>query len=459
MSFTKNNLFDEFPEVSAKQWKQKIQFDLKGKDFNDTLVWHSLEGIDVKPFYTIEDLQNGIHVPLVKEWQIQESVIVENIVDAKKKLLSLVALEIARIKLVLKSDVDFELLFSGVDLSNVSLVIDVKFLDVEFLLALQEYLKNSKINHSICVDIIGNLATTGNWYSSLSDDHKSLDSLLNSGGNISIGIDVGLYQNSGANMIQQIAYALAHCNEYLNHFSSQNISRKLHLIFNVAYAGNYFFEIAKTRALRSLMDTLISAYSDLKVSFTVEAIPSLRNKTLYDYNVNMLRTTTECMSAILGGADVIENRSYDVVFHERNDFGDRIARNQLFILKEESYFDKVKNPAEGSYYISSLTGQLAEKALELFKSIENGGGFLVQLKNHTIQKKIKESALKEQAMFDEGKIYAVGTNVFPNKEDRMKNEIRQAIFPKKNVRKTLIEPILVRRLSEKWEKQRLFSES
>lgn len=95
--------------------------------------------------------------------------------------------------------------------------------------------------------------------------------------------------------------------------------------------------------------------------------------------------------------------AYDALYHKDNEFGDRISRNQLLVLKHESYFDKVSNPADGSYYIESLTQQLSEKALALFKDIEANGGFVTQLVEGTIQRKIQESALKEQELFDSGK--------------------------------------------------------
>src|SRR5690606_16596197 len=149
------------------------------------------------------------------------------------------------------------------------------------------------------------------------------------------------------------------------------------------------------RALRTLWATLADAYG-FNTDCFIFVNPTKRNKTLYDYNTNMLRTTTECMSAILGGANMICNLPYDAIYHKDNEFGERIARNQLLVLKYESYFDKVNNPADGTYYIESLTQQLAEKALELFKDIEANGGFLNQLKEGIIQRKIKESAERER---------------------------------------------------------------
>ncbi len=177
-----------------------------------------------------------------------------------------------------------------------------------------------------------------------------------------ISINTGLYQNAGANMVQQIAYSVAHANEYFNRISTINKP----IVFEVSVGTNYFFEIAKLRALRLLFNLIAKEYNhNLDCHLLVS--PTKRNKTIYDYNVNMLRTTTECMSAILGGADAIANLPYDALYHKDNEFGDRIARNQLLILKHESYFDKVNNPADGSYYIESLTHQLAEKALNFIQ--------------------------------------------------------------------------------------------
>jgi methylmalonyl-CoA mutase len=254
-------------------------------------------------------------------------------------------------------------------------------------------------------------------------------------------------------MVQQIAYGLAHVNEYLNRIEVINKP----LVFEISVGTNYFFEIAKLRAFRLLFNLIAKEYSpDLNCHFLVS--PTKRNKTLYDYNVNMLRTTTECMSAILGGADTIANLPYDTLYHKDNEFGDRIARNQLLILKEESYFDKINNPSDGSYYIESITTQLAEKALALFKNIEANGGFLKQLNEGIIKRKIQESADTEQELFDAGKEILLGTNKHTNKNDKMKNDLELFPFVKIKARKTLITPIIERRLAEKLEQERLKNE-
>jgi methylmalonyl-CoA mutase len=164
------------------------------------------------------------------------------------------------------------------------------------------------------------------------------------------------------------------------------------------------------------------------------------------------------MAAINGGADTICNLPYDSIYHKDNEFGDRIARNQLLILRKESYFGEVSNPADGAYYIESLTNQLAEKALSLFKNLETSGGFLKALKQHTLQKKIKEQAEKGQQQFDKGEKILVGSNVYVNPKDTMKEDIEIYPFLKTRPGKTLIEPILEKRLAETMEQKRLDNE-
>jgi len=329
-------------------------------------------------------------------------------------------------------------------------------LNSEYVKSVLDFAGDAKENIYLDIDLIGNLARTGNWFFNLEKDHEELNKMLNfKTGNL-LSVDVSLYQNAGANIVQQLAYALAHANEYLNH-CDENKAHSGAITFKVSVSTNYFFEIAKLRALRLLWKTLAGEHG-VSEDCQILTVPTRRNKTLYDYNTNMLRTTTECMSAVLGGSDMVCNMPYDAIYHKDNDFGERISLNQLLLLKNESYFDKVENAADGAYYIESLTQQLAEKALKLFKSIEKSGGFLKQLKAHTIQRKIQESADKEQKLFDEGHEVLVGTNKYQNENDKMKDTIELYPFLKTNARKTLIQPILEKRLAEEVEQKRLDDE-
>jgi methylmalonyl-CoA mutase len=453
-------LFNDFNAVTSKQWKQKIQADLKGADYNDTLIWQTAEDIHVKPFYHADEFNfdlNKISNSKATEWNICQSIYVFDINKSNKKALQAISKGAESIKFIIPNEnTSISNLIENIDTKKITLHFELEFISEEFINQFVKISNSKKIY--VFNDIIGNLVKSGNWYKSLEDDHKKFDAII--GKLNTISIDLGLYQNAGANMVQQLAYALAHTNEYLNHLDSKlNKEQKqtLKVVFNIAVGTNYFFEIAKLRALRILWKSLANMYNMNEACHLI-VTPSKRNKTIYDYNTNLLRTTTECMSAILGGANTVCNLAYDAIYHKDNEFSERIARNQLLILKHESYFNKVNNPADGTYYIEEITHQLAEKSLELFKNIEANGGFLKQLKEGTIQRKIKESAHKEQEQFNNGDEVLLGSNKHPNPSDKMKHDLELYPFVKTNQRKTLIEPIIEKRLAEKLEQERLKKE-
>jgi methylmalonyl-CoA mutase len=462
---SKPKLFNEFQEVSSKAWKQQIQFDLKGADYNETLVWESPEGIKVKPFYHSDEHGERISFPkpLGTSWKITQHIYAKNATMANAKALEALKKGAESLLFTLASEyIKIERLLKDIPLEATVIHFEFQFLSENYIQKLFNFIGNKTHRIHLNIDVIGHLAKSGNWFHDLKKDHEILETIFTldhtTNFNNILSVDVSLYQNAGANMVQQLAYALSHANEYLNHLAKDATTNKIQAItFKIAVGTNYFFEIAKLRAMRLLWKTLANEYH-LNLECHILALPTKRNKTLYDYNVNMLRTTTECMSAILGGADTICNLPYDAFYHKTNEFGERIARNQLLILKHESYFDKVSNPADGAYYIENLTTQLAEKALDLFKTLEAGGGFLKQLKEHSIQKKIKESSQKEQELFNTHKEILVGTNKYINKEDKMKDDMEIFPFVKTDARKTLLEPIIEKRLSEALEQKRLKDE-
>ncbi|WP_413999017.1 methylmalonyl-CoA mutase subunit beta [Flavobacterium sp. W1B] len=449
-----SNLFEDFDPVSSKQWKQKIQFELKGADYNETLIWNSPEDIKVKPFYHKDEFTNPVPVTTkASDFKICQNIFVFDMEKSIERALDTLNRGAESLRFTIEDETtNIAKLLEKLPLKGVAVYFNLNFLSIDFVQKIDTIARQKEAKIFYNIDPIGQLAREGNWFTtSEKNNFDSLNLLSTSIPNSSIiSIDSGLYQNAGANLVQQIAYSMAHANEYFNRIPIINQA----IVFEIAVGTNYFFEIAKLRAFRLLFNLIAKEYNhDLDCHLLVS--PSKRNKTLYDYNVNMLRTTTECMSAILGGADAIANLPYDSLYHKDNEFGDRIARNQLLVLKNESYFDKVNNPADGSYYIESLTNQLAEKALVLFKDIEANGGFLKQLNEGIIKRKIQESADKEQELYDSGKEVLLGTNKYPNKDDKMKQDLELFPFVKIKPRKTLITPIIEKRLAEKTEQERL----
>jgi len=437
-----SSLFEGFDKVSSKQWKQKIQVDLKGADYNNTLLWNSNEGITVKPFYHYDNQVAFLEIPKVSNWKITEYIEVHEtplaIENANKALEAGAESVIFELhKLVnLKSIEDF-----ATSVTN----------SVFILNKTAHFLHSEKA--TILQDIIGHLGASGNWYTNLKQDYEQLDYHVRN--TQELVINSAHYQNAGANIVQQVAYALAHANEYFNHYNTKRINK---VVYVNSVGGNYFFEIAKIRALRYLHKEIADSYNSIVSSCEIISLNSLRNKAIYDYNSNMLRGATESMSAVLGGSDFICNLPYDHLYHHTNDFGNRIARNQLLILRNESYFNPVNDVCQGAYYIEQLTQEITAKALTIFKEIEAKGGFLAQLKNGVIQRKIKESANRQQEQFDQSEFVLVGSNKYQNNDDQMSQELEKSPFLKMNKRKTLIEPILLKRLSENIEKERLRNE-
>ena len=453
---TNTSLFSEFESVSSKAYKQKIQVDLKGASYNDTLLWRTDEGIDVKPFYHRDQQQNHPSIPgTPTHWKIGESIFIDDLTIAATLANKAVNQGAEHLFFTADKAFDYQAFFKLLEFQDIPCHFSLLFLELDFYRHFLAFAKMLPQPLEVRLDIIHNLVADGNWYQSMAEDHTIFEELLTTT-NIGLTVDTRVYQNAGATMTQQLAYGLAHLNEYLNHCDQKGISIP-QITFQVAVGTNYFFEIAKLRALRTLTSTLLKEY-DKDQNIVIIAYPTRRNKTLYDYNTNMLRTTTECMSAVLGGANAVVNQPYDALYHKSNEFGQRISRNQLIVLKKESYFDAVSNPADGAYYIESLTEQLAQKALELFKNVEASDGFLAMLKQGTIQRKIKESAQKEQQQFDTQAITLLGTNKHPNPNDRMAHEMELYPFVKIKPRKTIIVPIIPKRLAETIEQDRLKTE-
>lgn len=448
------NLFDDFNPISSKQWKQKIQFELKGADYNESLIWNSPEDIQVKPFYHKDELTKSFPISTkATEFKICQNIFVYDIHKSIERALDTLNRGAESLRFTIENEsIDITNFLEQLPLEKITVYFNLGFISIDFVKKIDAFAKKNNITIFCNLDPIGQLAKDGNWFATKEKSNfDTLNLLSEVTTSVSlISINSSLYQNAGANMVQQIAYSLGQANEYFNRIKAINKP----IVFEVAVGTNYFFEIAKLRALRLLFKLIAKEY-DHKLDCNIVVSPTKRNKTLYDYNVNMLRTTTECMSAIIGGADAIANLPYDALYHKDNEFGDRIARNQLLILKKESYFDKVNNPADGSYYVENLTNQLAEKSLALFKDIEANGGFLKQLNDGIIKRKIQESGDTAQQLFDSGKEILLGTNKHPNKQDRMKHDLELFPFVKVKPRKTLITPIIEKRLAEKIEQERL----
>ncbi len=416
----------EFKQLTPQEWKLKVQAELAGLDYNEVLVWDTAEGIQVKPVYTAEDILEETHpVETTKDWKV-----IGDFLDI--------------------SGQDFSYLYGfkvsdekAGKLNSLPEYLDLFFEcnDPESLFSTVNFRSFKNLKY-LGFDVLGHFVQTGNWYKSEEDDFQWMEKVLAKGEfEKSIEVNASLYQNAGANHIQQIAIALLHGVEYLEKFGKEAASQ---LYFRVAVGGNYFFEIAKLRALRNLWNLILKEYNSQAETF-IYAETSLRNKSLLDVHNNIIRSGLETAAAVQGKADVVNVLPYDEM-NGGTPFSEELASKQQLLLQKESYFDKFMDPVSGTYFVENLTSLMTKNALELFKKIEEEGGFLKTLHEGTIQKMIRKSAEKEQTAFDEGKLILIGVNKFRNPADTV--EIQQR---KSNEIRTQIQPIFPKRLAEKLE--------
>lgn len=446
-----SDLFADFEKASPSAWKQKIQVALKGADYQSSLVWTSPEGIATKPFYTAEDTADAPAVHRPKDWVLAQGLgLYKDEQQLGFRELKILAEE-ASSKGVEALWVQDYIPQDSPELEDVlalpqSLVFNATAWPEWALIALASQGKKKQA----FFDPLGHWVQKGNWPASMDKEWTLLKKLVDTAeGSSFLGIDLSPYGDSGGNAVEQLAAAVMHAKAYADLAVLKDPLSELAVL--VSIGGNYFYEIAKLSALRALFTTHFP-----ETEIRIIARPGLRNKTLYDYNVNLLRSCSECMAAVLGGADLVFNMPYDAIYGNSNDFGHRIARNQLLLLKHESGLHA--GYTEGSYYVEALTKQLVEKAEALFQRWEKEGGFFEQVRSGRLQKRLAQSAEKEQQLFDQGELVLIGTNKYPNPEDKMEM-YKEALFPPQNTIKTDVEPLPLRRLALEHERQRLKEES
>ena len=452
-----SNLFKEFDSISEKYWKQQIQFDLAGKDYNTEVNWTSDEGVNVKPFFT-DKYKSTNNFFLPENWNISQEIYLNDEFKSNQEIKKLISQEVYDITIhIHKKNINLDLLFDDIDLTYLNIYFKIEDLSELILSKLDDYAKENKSLFHLDQDLLGDYLSSGNWKKNYKQEVNRFKDILNKITHFKsvVQLKSTYFQEAGANIIQQISYSMSQANEYINLFGKTIIKQ---LNFEIAIGSNYFFEIAKIQAFRILWKTISNTYGLPINNVHVIAIPTTRNKTIYDYNNNIIRSTSECMAAILGGANSIKNFNYDSIYKNKNEFSSRISINQLLILKHECHIDKVKNPISGSYYISYLVDEFAKKSFNLFKELDCKSSFLDHLKNGTIQRKIKENSSKEQENYNSKLEILVGSNLYVNMDEKMKQQLETNPFPIRKSKKTLIEPLIKKRLAAESEKIRLDNE-
>lgn len=459
MAEKKLDLLNDFPAVSTEKWMEAVTKDLKGADFDKRLVWKTNEGFNVKPFYraeNIETLQSANVAPAAfpfvrstkanNEWFVRQEIDVDTAKNANKKALDLLCKGVTSLGFQLKKEelsADYiAQLLEGIQAEAVELNFSIcvsKAAELATILVAYFNSKNyepAKLVGSINCDPINRMLLKGKNLSKEMVVEKTKAAALALAPLFlyrAVGVNASTLNNAGAYCAQELGYALAWGNEYLSSLVEAGVPTALaakKIKFNFGVGSNYFMEIAKFRAARLLWALIVDSYQPkcpredcentvngickCAARMRIHAETSKFNMTIFDANVNMLRTQTEAMSATIAGVDSLTVLPYDIAYKASDDFSERIARNQQLLLKEESHFDKITDPAAGSYYIETLTKEIAEQAWKLFLECEDKGGFFEMIKNGEVQKAVKATAANRLKNVSSRREILLGTNQFPN---------------------------------------------
>lgn len=457
-------LFAEFPPVSTQQWEEVIIKDLKGADYEKKLVWKTQEGFSVRPYYRAENLAGVKHMgtapgcfPFVRgtkdnnDWLIRQDYCAwgsfaeanAHALDGLKKGVESVGFCIDGKKAI--GEADMKTLLKGIDLAKT----EVNFTGcccatseiVKSFLAVakEQGVKPEDLKASFDFDPLRVLNQTGAFCSDKSMD--MLKEIVEAAKDYPrvrvIGVEAYAFNDAGANISQELGFGLAMGSEYINKLkelglSADDAARRIKFTF--AVGTSYFMEIAKFRAARMLWANIVKAYGSEREccqKMKIHAVTSEWNQTVYDAYVNMLRGTTEAMSAAIAGVDSLEVLPFDYAFRKPGEFSNRIARNVQSVLKEESHFDKVVDPSAGSYFIENLTQSIAETAWALFTKVEEMGGYVAAFKAGFIQSAIKETSAKRDKNFETRRETILGTNQYPNFTEKIDADVTAEVVTRK----------------------------
>lgn len=479
-------LFNEFPPITTQEWENIINKDLKGADYERKLIWKTIEGFNVKPYYRAENLENLNYLknelpnafPFVRSntesnnWKIRQDIIVNNVNDSNLLAKKLIENGVNSIAFIFVNNIDeteFAKLLNGIDITKIEINLVDNSVSSKYLQYLINYADKNKIDKNKIFgsneyDPLGYLLIHGKTPCDKENckcaDKEYLEFSKKLPNFKLITINAKYYNNAGATIVEELAFALAQTAEYLDILSDSGLSIDEiapYLQCNFAISSNYFMEIAKLRAARYLWAKIIEAYKPNNTDIckiNIHSETSQWNKTVYDPYVNMLRVTTEAMSAILGSTNSLTVLPFNAAFENSSDFSARIAKNVQLIIKEEAHFGEIIDPAAGSYYIENLTDELIENTWNLFLQVQDNGGFKNSLKNDFIQNRIEKTADLRDKNIEFRKEILLGINQYPNFNEVVKN-INLKNNSEEKADNYFVKPIKIYRASEKFEALRL----
>ena len=424
------NLLQEFPPVSTETWEETIARDLKGANYTRKLIWHTAEGLAVKPYYRAEDLAkleflgatncSSPHVfnaRLAGDWLIREEIDATDPEQANRCALHAVvagAEEIAFLNVAVKDASDLRQLLANMQ------EIPTHFQNAgePLIRLLIDRLRDRK--HPA-------LVSTG-WDPLTDPDFAAQAVKVISPGFVPFTIDGSHLEESGATAVEEIGFTLAAGVDFLADMLSHDVDIKrsaTSIEFAFAIGASYFLQIAKLRAFRMLWAEVVESFgcpAD-NAPARIHARTSHWNKTIYDPHINIVRATTEAMSAVLGGADSISVAAFDDCYKTPDEASRRLARNTQLILKKEALLSHVKDPAAGSYCLEVFTDFIARNAWQAMQAIESEGGYRKALAEGQVAKALHSSlAKREEAVASRHRVFT-GTNKFADPSEKALDRI------------------------------------
>lgn len=453
-----NKLFNEFPPISTEKWEEVIVKDLKGADYEKKLVWKTIEGFKVKPYYRAEDLNNLEYLdsnpnqaPYTRGknadnnvWDIRQDINTNDIAEANALALEALnrganALGLRACKVETTEQMQMLLKDINLEACKVNFTSSKNMLETMKMFA--EVVKANGYNpehvYGSCnYDIYGHALMFGSFRGGEERCYAEAKELVefateNLPNFRVLAVNGRHIHNAGSNIVQELGFTLAAANDMMAHLTDMGLAVEKvakNMVFNFATGSNYFMEIAKIRAARLLWSKIVEQYKpscECCYKVIINATSSIWNKSLYDPYVNMLRTTTETMAAAIAGADSITTNPFDIAYKESDSFGYRIGRNQQLLLKEESYMDKIVDPAAGSYYIENLTDSIAQYAWQLFLQVEEKGGFAKAIREGFVQDEVVKIAQQRDMDIATRKTTILGTNQYPNLTEKMGDKVQK----------------------------------
>lgn len=442
MAENRERLFDQFPEVSYQEWRAKVEADLKGADFNKKLVWRTNEGFNVEPVYRAEDIADlkttdslPGQFPYVRgtrtdnDWLTRQNIVADSAEEANATALDVLTKGVTSLGFKVAEAADVAVLLKGIDLAKVEInlnccpgkAVEVAKALVECVVAAgaADTFRGS-VNYNPLRRQLLHGVEGFDKDAVVAQACELLDVVAPVKGLRCLAVDSEILANGGAFIYQELGYALAWGAEWLTMLTEAGrnvVEVACRIKFNMCVSSNFFMEIAKFRAARMLWAQIVDQYKpecSCAAKMMVCATTSRFNQTIYDAHVNLLRSQTETFSACVAGVDSIVVTPFDTPYKKPDAFSERIARNQQFLLKEESHMDKVVDPAGGSYYVETLTVAIAREAWKLFLAVVEEGGFFEAAGKGEVQKAVNESCDKRHTDVARRKDILLGTNQYPN---------------------------------------------